>query len=651
MPTRKRLGVITICPEDDYQKRTLSGIFAQANSYGYDVFVFSPLSHPSAQSRVYVNGEINIYNLINFDLLDAIIITPRPIQEEANHSITENLLLRFKKECKIPVVSIDAPFGDYPVVHTDEKTPFIQITDHLIEVHGCKKIAMLNGPMSFEGSQTRLEGVKQSMQNHGLTFDDSLLYEGDFWYTSAEQLAERYISGELPLPDAIICASDYMAIGLTNKLISGGIKVPEQVIVTGFDGAAESSLNTPPITSYQPHSFETAVQAVNLIHKQLDPDSPELPPENPEKDYLCIGATCGCPEDEKYTRARIRQNQYMLQQNFNHKEIWEGIGIGTLFESYTNEILTGTSSVSECLLKIYESKYLIRPYEYLYLCFNENWVDPDNDFETGYAEQMNMCVFADRLKQFPGTENHIFYGSGHEKLFPVKQMLPDFALENPPDVPQVYYFMPIHFNAISLGYAILQNNLTQKYIPGLVFRNYIRMINNALEMSRTRNKIMSISEHDMMTNLLNRRGLDNAVSEMNARGEQGDKWLAIVADMDGLKFLNDNFGHSKGDEGLNFIADTMRSITLQNEVCVRSGGDEFLIAGLGNYTKKEIEERIHRFNVAIEAYNSDSHVPFNASIGYCLTDWDSSSLEPFDNAMEQADINMYVDKRKKKLRH
>ena len=162
---------------------------------------------------------------------------------------------------------------------------------------------------------------------------------------------------------------------------------------------------------------------------------------------------------------------------------------------------------------------------------------------------------------------------------------------------------------------------------------------------------MSISEHDMMTNLLNRRGLDNAVSEMNARGEQGNKWLAIVADMDGLKFLNDNFGHSKGDEGLNFIADTMRSITLQNEVCVRSGGDEFLIAGLGNYTKKEIEERIHRFNVAIEAYNSDSHVPFNASIGYCLTDWDSSSLEPFDNAMEQADINMYVDKRKKKLRH
>jgi diguanylate cyclase (GGDEF)-like protein len=195
---------------------------------------------------------------------------------------------------------------------------------------------------------------------------------------------------------------------------------------------------------------------------------------------------------------------------------------------------------------------------------------------------------------------------------------------------------------------IIQNNLTEEYIPGLVFRNYMRMINNALEMSRTRNKIISISEHDMMTNLLNRRGLDNSLQIMNSRGKKGDKWLAIVSDMDGLKFLNDNFGHSKGDEGLNFIADSMRSICAQDEVCSRSGGDEFVVAGLGQYSESEIEERIRHFNTRINAFNSDNNIPFSASIGYCLKPW--GAQDAFDKAMEQADVNMYLDKRQKKNR-
>ena len=118
--------------------------------------------------------------------------------------------------------------------------------------------------------------------------------------------------------------------------------------------------------------------------------------------------------------------------------------------------------------------------------------------------------------------------------------------------------------------------------------------------------------------------------------------------MDGLKFLNDNFGHSKGDEGLNFIADTMRRISNSDEACVRNGGDEFVIAGLGKYTAKEIDERIRSFNKLIDDYNKDSPVPFNASIGYCIKAW--GAKDAFDKALEQADVNMYLDKRRKKNR-
>ena len=174
MPTRKRLGVVTVCPEDDYQQRVLSGIFFQANHYNYDVFVFSPLSHPSSQSRSYVKGELNIYSLINFDLLDAVIILPVTMQEQSNTDIVNSLLERFKKECHVPVVSVDSEFGDYPVVFTDEKEPFVHITDHLIEVHNCKKIAVLNGPEHFAGSKIRLSGVIESMKAHNLEFNHAI---------------------------------------------------------------------------------------------------------------------------------------------------------------------------------------------------------------------------------------------------------------------------------------------------------------------------------------------------------------------------------------------------------------------------------------------------------------------------------------------
>ena len=92
---RKRIGVVTVCPESDFQQRLLAGIYAQAVQYNYDILVFSPLSHISTKSKEHVQGELNIYNLINFELLDAVIITPVPMQEEGSTYIVERLLQQF----------------------------------------------------------------------------------------------------------------------------------------------------------------------------------------------------------------------------------------------------------------------------------------------------------------------------------------------------------------------------------------------------------------------------------------------------------------------------------------------------------------------------------------------------------------------------
>ena len=129
--------------------------------------------------------------------------------------------------------------------------------------------------------------------------------------------------------------------------------------------------------------------------------------------------------------------------------------------------------------------------------------------------------------------------------------------------------------------------------------------------------------------------------------------ITLSAEKDGIYKdvkvrVTDRFGDTHNSPALNFIADSMRAITTQDEICVRNGGDEFLIIGLGRYNDKEIKQRVNKFNELINDYNEKSPVPFSASIGYCINSWGKPNI--FEKTMEQADVNMYLDKRQKKNR-
>ena len=159
-----------------------------------------------------------------------------------------------------------------------------------------------------------------------------------------------------------------------------------------------------------------------------------------------------------------------------------------LQESYMTELLTGAETPEICLGKIYESKYLLRPYKSFYLCLNDNWLNTDENLTQGYTDTMLLAVSAEANSKLHGKHNHVFIGEGKERPFKKTEMLPAFTenIKESFKEPQVFYFAPIHFGNISLGYAVLQNDLANPGYIGEVFRNYLRNINNALEMSRTK---------------------------------------------------------------------------------------------------------------------------------------------------------------------
>ena len=644
---RKRICLVTISPESEYTSRVMQGVLSQCKVYGYDVVVVTAMVSVCNYYKNYLHGELNIYNLINFDLFDGFIITPIPMTED-QHMFLYNKLVEFFKKCKKPVVALDKEFGDFPVIYTDDKTPFNKITEHLVRIHGCSDFDILTGQDDSQLTHMRLNGILEVLNANNIPMDENRIFRGDYWYTGGERLASRYISGELDLPDAIICLSDHMAIGLINRLQKNNIKVPDDVIVTGFGAVREAAINTPPLTSYVPNQAKTGAEGVNYLRSVIDNQATIQPFKDNTKESLKIGASCGCEEDFSYTRAHFLAERDNTEYNSGNTPIWNHINMTMLQESYMAENLTAAEDPFSCLGKIYESKYLIQPYKRFYICLNENWLNTDADITDGYNDKIQLAVFADSESKLHGWNYHIFWGEGNEKLFSRREMLPAFN-EDKKDAfedPQVYFFTPIHFGKISLGYAVLQNDLSEQVSIGEVYRNYLRNINNALEMTRAKYRSTYLSEHDAMTGLKNRRGMEHSIFVKIAEASDDAKIFAIVADMDGLKKRNDKYGHSEGDNGINLEANAIRSITDDNEICVRGGGDEFFVLGVGGYTDAHLHEKISRFKGYIETANENMTIPVEASIGYCLENLDKS--ENIQIVLDKADAKMYEDKRSKK---
>ena len=76
------------------------------------------------------------------------------------------------------------------------------------------------------------------------------------------------------MPQTVICASDYIALGLINRLETYGIKVPEDIIVTGFDAAEDSLLNNITVTTAVPSVDLSAAEAVDRIRSVIEPRLP-----------------------------------------------------------------------------------------------------------------------------------------------------------------------------------------------------------------------------------------------------------------------------------------------------------------------------------------------------------------------------------------
>lgn len=638
---RKTIGVITTDPENIYQATVLEGIFRKANELDLDVLVFTTFvkaTHPNLQ---YLKGEANIYNIINFDMLDGVILLTLSFKYHSDNIIFDQIEKLMKEKCRCPVITVDESMGDYEHISTDDEESFRSITDHVIEVHNCKKLYLLAGEKGTVTSDMRYRGFVKSLRSHNIELEEKNIFYGEFWYTFGERIAGRIADGELEKPEAVIAASDYIGLGFINEATKHGFRIPGDFIVTGYDGVIESRANEITLTSYIPPIAETGEYAVVRLYEKINKKQLEYSRSYYGK--LVCGMSCGCHITNSGKREK---DDYGYIAPYSSQEI----DMQKFLMSYMAETLTEASGMNECYDKILKHAYLVDNCQEYFLCTCDEWdsIKSDDDAyygnDCGYTEKVKICVYRCIPELFHEWRVQGEIDPYINTFFETTHMLPKI-FEPQRDIPAVYYFTPVHFNGRRIGYSVLRcphGNATVNFI----YQIWSRYVNNALEMMRVRELLYMMSTHDVMTGLCNRNSLKNHIRRQleHSRMKNIELYVEFV-DMNRLKLINDVYGHDAGDDAINVLAQTISSVCTEHCVCVRMGGDEFIIIGCSEDARNEIKVKTILINNLLENYNLTSGKPYEVTASFGSSCGKPQSEEDVDAMINEADEKMYIYKK------
>lgn len=190
------------------------------------------------------------------------------------------------------------------------------------------------------------------------------------------------------------------------------------------------------------------------------------------------------------------------------------------------------------------------------------------------------------------------------------------------------------------------------YIRMLKSEDDQSLIYSVADVSLYWNEIDALREQknkDALTNLYNRRGFEEQMNELFSLPHQLGNAVMIVFDADGLKRINDFYGHPVGDEYLKEITHLIQSCLDQKYICARLGGDEFIIFAYGYASVDELERLIHNIQSMrgseFRCDNYDVHETIEFSLGYACYPQEAND---YASLMKQADKNMYEEKRMRK---
>ncbi|MEO8354680.1 MAG: substrate-binding domain-containing protein [Chloroflexota bacterium] len=208
-------------------------------------------------------------------------------------------------------------FGSMPIVTQSVEVPgaamFIPnntegmraAVRHLIEEHGYKRIAFIRGIRGQMDAEQRFQAYQDELKAHDLRFDETLVVDGDYTPESGRAAIKTLLDDRSLRFQAVVAANDRMAFGALEALQQRGVRVPDDVAVTGFDDLREAQATGVPLTTVRQSFYTAGKQAFDTLVKCIE--GVTVPKTTITPTQLLIRWSCGCmPENVRQAAVAAR---------------------------------------------------------------------------------------------------------------------------------------------------------------------------------------------------------------------------------------------------------------------------------------------------------------------------------------------------------
>ncbi len=622
---RKNIGVFLQRSINEFQNLLCQGIISEATERGYNVAVFSDYGKYGDNINHFI-GDQALFRLPPYEQFDGVILALDTMEELDSRELIVN---EVRKRCSCPVVSIRELVDGANNLLVDNKTCLNEMVTHFVEKHGFTRLCCMSGPENRWDAVERMECFKNKMAEYQLPVGEHQLFWGDYWTNMGKEACDWFLEGQAEMPQAIICANDHMAMAVTSELLGRGIRVPDDICVSGYDGLVDALYFIPSITTMRVPFRKMGSKAVEIIDEKQD--CPEQVEDVLFQAEVIPRESCGCTRIGETESMFARRQQYERNQVEHNREIQ--------FD-YFSIHMGECNTYAEISNRLYKYRSNISGLKDYALCLKKDL--RDGEVDDRFTDQMEMRIGVKDDKDLGDT----CY------IFPREELLPSEMID---DSPQCWYFSTIHYQNFCYGYEAYQFKSPE--ITGQLYFKWNVILGNKIHdllverrMAGLISQLEVMSERDLLTAMYNRRGWERrAVPMFRAAKETGTTIFLSVVDLDGMKNINDNFGHSEGDFALCKICDVIRKACGARCVCARTGGDEFIVAAR-EITEEEGASYMERVDALLDEFNrsGEKEYDIHASYGYiCKVPAEEDTMESFT---KYSDDKMYEHKIKNKRR-
>ena len=571
-----------------------------------------------------------IFDLPDLSQYDAALVQSHQIMDSGVIKKLETRIMN----AGIPAISVGARMRGCISIGTDDYSAARELAEHIVKKHHARTFLYLKGCEWEENggeAERRRKAFEDVCREYGIPAGNISYYDGNWESRRGRRAVEELLESGAILPDAIVSANDEMALGALSGLTEAGVSVPEDVIVSGFDGILSASLSDPRLSTISRDfgtMIKTALDAlIALTHKEKVPAHIYSPYK-----VIC-SESCGCYENYLEELPKIKRMYY---QNAREQERF----------FYLQDRMTADLFGSESgrMMETVEKHYQIFGEGRVYVFSNERYYE--HFYSGDVSEDVDSISFSDTFVMTLCGGRDLKRGENGEYLrFSRKDLIDAPVLRDE----QMTIFYSLHFQNINMGFLVLTRppSVVEMQLHENIVNLCVFAVENArqrLRLRRLNKKLNALYMRDQLTGFYNRFGYDRmAESVFENINSRGGEIHVLFLDIDDMKGINDKYGHDQGDLAIRIVSEIVNSSCRKDDFKMRYGGDEFVI--ITEAGKTDLRERLaEKFRII----NEGKELPFYLGVSIGEYTVEGKSPESLDDLLRHADELMYQEKSRRK---